>query len=216
MNVHSTDPNMADTDEDGLDDSAELNVHNTNPLEADTDQDGLTDGEEVQQTQTDPTLADSDNDGLDDLAEVNVFFTNPTAQDTDGGGVEDGAEVNAHGTNPKNADDDDSSAEGQTMYATPAGPPDAPDPLDQICVMGVEGLFAFNGDTVKAVCNTDSDGQCLPADYTLPDGAKYWIVRQGFDNGAFVTPPGLCDQVGGGFGSGPAGPYGFGSGPAGP
>jgi hypothetical protein len=42
-----TDPSLADTDEDGLTDGAEVREHNTNPLAADTDQDGVLDGDEV-------------------------------------------------------------------------------------------------------------------------------------------------------------------------
>ena len=42
-----TDPQVADTDGDGLDDRTETEVHGTDPLQADTDSDGLPDGWEV-------------------------------------------------------------------------------------------------------------------------------------------------------------------------
>jgi hypothetical protein len=42
-----TNPTVADTDGDGLNDGAEVNTHTTNPLVADTDGDGVNDGAEV-------------------------------------------------------------------------------------------------------------------------------------------------------------------------
>lgn len=60
-----TDPNKADTDQDGLPDGIEVKLYNTNPKLPDTDGDGLIDGEEVRRG-TLPTIADSDGDGLPD------------------------------------------------------------------------------------------------------------------------------------------------------
>ncbi len=42
-----TDPSLADTDEDGLSDGAEVRENSTNPLAADSDTDGVLDGDEV-------------------------------------------------------------------------------------------------------------------------------------------------------------------------
>ena len=42
-----TNPTVADTDSDGLNDGAEVNTHTTNPLVADTDGDGVNDGAEI-------------------------------------------------------------------------------------------------------------------------------------------------------------------------
>ena len=42
-----TDPNEPDSDEDGLEDGAEVNTHMTDPTVKDSDGDGLEDGEEV-------------------------------------------------------------------------------------------------------------------------------------------------------------------------
>jgi hypothetical protein len=66
-----TNPNLADTDGDGLDDGTEVNVHGTDPDEVDTDDDNLSDYEEIAITLTDPLVADSlledtDDDGLPD------------------------------------------------------------------------------------------------------------------------------------------------------
>ena len=46
-NTHSTDPNDADSDDDGLSDGDEINIHSTDPNDADSDNDGLNDGYEV-------------------------------------------------------------------------------------------------------------------------------------------------------------------------
>lgn len=85
-----TDPHLADTDGDGLNDNAETNtgvwagIGNTgsNPLIPDTDGDGLSDGYEAKRT---------------------PLPTNPNAVDTDGDGRTDADEI-AHGTNPNVSD----------------------------------------------------------------------------------------------------------------
>lgn len=65
-----TDPTVADTDGDGLNDGAELNADPaTMPTNPDTDGDGLSDGEEATLA-TDPTDPDSDDDGFSDGVEV--------------------------------------------------------------------------------------------------------------------------------------------------
>jgi uncharacterized repeat protein (TIGR02543 family) len=114
---YTTDPQVADADGDGLNDSQEQ-AAGSNPFVADTDGDGLTDREELQQSQTDPRLADSnsngtndaaddaDGDGLTNLAEIRTHLTNPVVADTDGDGLSDGAEFNTYHTNPLVADTD--------------------------------------------------------------------------------------------------------------
>ncbi len=54
----------------------------SDPSLADTDGDGLDDGEEVNIYHTDPLLADSDGDGLDDALELLVLRTDPNNPDT--------------------------------------------------------------------------------------------------------------------------------------
>lgn len=44
---YKTDPDNADTDEDGLTDSQEISIYKTDPLKADTDGDTFSDGHEV-------------------------------------------------------------------------------------------------------------------------------------------------------------------------
>jgi hypothetical protein len=69
-------PQVADTDGDGLGDAAEVNTHHTNPTRADTDGEGLGDGDEVDTHHSDPLDPDSDNDGYNDLVEV-LYGGNP-------------------------------------------------------------------------------------------------------------------------------------------
>jgi LmbE family N-acetylglucosaminyl deacetylase/regulation of enolase protein 1 (concanavalin A-like superfamily) len=76
-----TDPQLADTDSDGLSDGQEVNQYLTDPLVADTDGDGMPDGYEVANGLL-PTIADGsgDSDG-DGISNVNEYLagTNPQA-----------------------------------------------------------------------------------------------------------------------------------------
>ncbi|MFC7081208.1 hypothetical protein [Halorussus caseinilyticus] len=81
-----------DGDGDGLLDDQEEQL-GTDPNDADTDDDGLTDGDEVFVYDTDPQNADTDDDGLRDGPEVDTWETDPTDPDTDGDGLADGEEV---------------------------------------------------------------------------------------------------------------------------
>jgi len=76
-----SDPTLADTDGDGLDDDIETNTgifsspadSGSNPILADSDGDGLLDGAEVGSANgsiTDPNKADSDDDGFNDRVEI--------------------------------------------------------------------------------------------------------------------------------------------------
>ncbi|MBM7071873.1 hypothetical protein JQC92_07435 [Shewanella sp. 202IG2-18] len=73
----STNPLMVDTDEDGLNDYAEINTHQTSPIVSDTDNDGLSDGDEVNVHGTEPLQLDTDSDGFSDGDEVNKYSTDP-------------------------------------------------------------------------------------------------------------------------------------------
>jgi formylglycine-generating enzyme required for sulfatase activity len=112
--VRLTNPNVGDSDNDGVSDGQEV-ADTTNPLVADSDADGLTDGEEKSRT-TNPLLVDTDGDGLGDLQEITISQTNPLLSDTNGNGINDaledtdndgilnGREVNQLSTNPLLAD----------------------------------------------------------------------------------------------------------------
>lgn len=104
--TYLTDPLKADTDGDGLSDMDELKKYKTDPLKSDTDGDKLSDKEELMETKTNPMTVDSDGDDLSDYAEVKRFKTDPNKMDSDGDGLNDGVEVNKHKTSPLKVDTD--------------------------------------------------------------------------------------------------------------
>jgi len=65
-----TDPRVADTDGDGLNDGDEVNTYGTNPVNTDTDGDAVSDGDEVDRYGTDPLHIDTDGDGYTDKDET--------------------------------------------------------------------------------------------------------------------------------------------------
>ena len=101
-----TNPDIADTDGDGLNDGDEVNIYSTNPLNKDTDGDTLTDGDEVKLYSTNPLNKDTDSDKLMDNEEVNTYNTLPNDNDTDDDTLLDGDEVLTYKTNPKMVDTD--------------------------------------------------------------------------------------------------------------
>ena len=98
-------PLIADTDDDGLNDYLEKNLYKTNTSQADTDGDSLTDFSEIHYIikfgnysyKTNATDRDTDSDLLDDNEEINFgldgFITNATNPDTDNDGLFDGKET---------------------------------------------------------------------------------------------------------------------------
>jgi formylglycine-generating enzyme required for sulfatase activity len=88
--VRLTNPNVADSDSDGVNDGQEV-IDTTNPLIADTDGDGLSDGEEKARN-TNPLAKDTDGDGLSDWEEEIRSKTNPLLADTDGDSISDALE----------------------------------------------------------------------------------------------------------------------------
>ncbi len=102
-----TNPRVADTDGDGLNDYLEYVVYGTSPTSADTDGDTLPDGLEVSMGLS-PLNPDDDSDGVPTSIEVMwngvAGYTagldlNPALSDTDGDGVGDLVEI-AAGSNP--------------------------------------------------------------------------------------------------------------------
>jgi len=89
-----TDPEIPDTDGDGVADGLEI-MAGTNPLDpnsspVDSDNDGLSDSLEASRS-TDSQDQDSDHDGINDGLEV-ILHSDPLAVDTDGDGILDGKE----------------------------------------------------------------------------------------------------------------------------
>jgi hypothetical protein len=147
--TYGSDPNVADTDGDGLSDGDEVHVYGTSPtdddadddglkdgdeitygtgvFDPDSDDDGLSDGDEVHVYGTVPTDPDSDNDGLTDGEEVTVYHTLPLDPDTDDDGLSDGNEVHVYGTDPLDPDsDNDGLGDGiEVVFGTDPNDPDS-------------------------------------------------------------------------------------------
>ncbi len=129
----------------------------TDPLIADTDEDGLSDGAEVI-LGTNPLLLDTDGDGLSDGAEV-ILGTNPLLLDTDGDGLSDGLETQL-GTNPCDTDsDDDGFPDGwEVQYGFNPLSSALPNPLDDPDIDGVPNGVEFAMGTNPVSADTDGDG----------------------------------------------------------
>lgn len=165
--VDWADPNDDDTDDDGVLDGDEFYTHNSDPTVADTDGDALDDGAEVM-AGTDLRHHDTDGDILDDADEVNgvtlddgrVFTSDPTLEDTDGDGVVDGREVLHFETDPSNADTDgDGLTDRQEIY-NDFDPNDATDgaATDDEDSDGLTNLDEVISGTYPHVPDSDYDG----------------------------------------------------------
>lgn len=111
-----TDPTVADSDGDGVDDGTEVNDLGTDPIDTDTDADGTIDGDEVAQG-TDPLTADVAETSADDPA-----VETGAPGDADGDGYPDDQEL-AIGTDPNDADtDDDGLLDGDEVFVNATGP----------------------------------------------------------------------------------------------
>ncbi|TRY32338.1 S8 family serine peptidase [Aliiglaciecola sp. M165] len=166
-----TNPNIADTDSDGLNDGDEINVHSTDPKNSDSDSDGLTDGDEVNVHGTQPNNADSDSDGLTDGDEVNVHLTNPNLIDSDTDGLGDGYEI-THGYDPTvledhaNLDDDNDTLSNLEEFSLGTNPRLEDSDQDELTDPDEVSVYSSNPNSA----DTDSDG--------MPDG---WEVSFALD-----------------------------------
>lgn len=90
---------ITDSDGDGLTDDYEINTLGTDPNDADTDNDGLADGADGSVTLAMlPGGIDVNGDGFVDGEQD--YGTDPLSSDSDGDGVSDGDEVAVHGIDP--------------------------------------------------------------------------------------------------------------------
>ncbi|MFZ9888012.1 MAG: MYXO-CTERM sorting domain-containing protein [Myxococcota bacterium] len=162
-----TDPNVADTDKDGLSDKLErvdANYTNgkTNALDPDTDNDGLCDG----QAQAGTTgCVNGEDTNFNGTFQPNLGETDPTMIDTDLGGENDGSErTNSRDPvdNPLddngNLDDDDGDGLDNATEGTIGTDPNDPDTDND----GINDGTEVNGanDTNPLDPDTDNDGLC--------------------------------------------------------
>ena len=189
----------------------------TNPVVADTDGDGLDDGTEDANAdgaaifvlgdsstegtgETDATNPDTDGDGLSDGDETagtgplaGLGSTNPLDTDTDNGGSEDGIEVLSDGTVPTagNGDDDAaadpdndglSNAQEQTLGTSPTTADTDGDGIDDGDEVGNDAVLGM-GDTDPLDADTDNDGVSDGAELVGLDG----ILGTGDETDPLVT-----------------------------
>lgn len=175
--VLGTNPNLPDTDLDGIDDGIEARSGRSNPTRPDTDGDGLCDGPQavagvcaigedtnangrVDRNETDPANRDSDGGGTADGVEVLRDGTDPTdplddvrGADLDGDGLSDADEA-LRGTDPTLADTDGDGLGDGLEVETGTDPLDADTDRDGLC----DGPLAVQG-----VCgrgeDLDADGR---------------------------------------------------------
>jgi len=178
---HTTDPNLIDTDGDGLADGFEAGETVTE------------NGKTVRKQRSDPTKADTDDDGLDDMAELG-WGTDPFNPDSDGDGLLDG--VDPEPTKPEGKTVDLSLAEigraiilgavfGETglpggYFHGMVGDEIASSPYYMVGWIGFSCLPAVGGiadirDAVQAIINGDAVGAAMNAAGAIPgpgDGVK--------------------------------------------
>ncbi len=98
----TSNPFVADTDDDGLDDTEE-NARSLDPRTCDTDVDLVDDAAEIYLYASNPNDQDTDDDGFADNTEL-AFRTSPTLADTDGDQLNDREELIIRNRNPRLAD----------------------------------------------------------------------------------------------------------------
>jgi len=168
--VLGTDPNDADTDNDGLTDGQEvggngvLDPGEPSPLDGDSDEDGLSDGDEVNgsglldpYSPTDPLSADTDGDGISDGVEAGVSTDGVNAGTSDTAGIAfDGTAAGFIGdadpgttTDPTDSDSDND--------GLPDGAEDLNGDGQTVNTIG-DGTSAGAGETDPNFADTDSDG----------------------------------------------------------
>lgn len=158
MNIEEsnhTDYNNPDTDNDGLNDMLDTLLP-TDPRDPDSDDDFILDGDEYVKYHTDPSKNDTDYDGLSDGDELFFFYTNPVEMDSDLDGLNDGEEVLIYDTDPLHPDTDrDGLSDFYEIFESNTNPHD-PDTDDDGLLDGDE-LLVYNTDPL----NWDTDGDSI-------------------------------------------------------
>jgi lectin-like protein len=230
---------VADSDADGLTDDVENNIC-TDPNDADTDDDGIMDGNEdlngdgiLDADETDPCLADTDGDGIMDGTETGLtepqnpsdtdlsagFFisdadpstlTDPRDADSDGDLIPDGIEdINRNGS----VDHWEQDPNQRTIYVEPDMDNDGDvdgydnasfavffDPvMDQAKLAPFSGLYGQSGlpaDPDLDGILSDGDYSSIEGDYPCPDG----FTADCDDNCPDIYNPDQIDTDGNGLG----------------
>ncbi len=148
------DPDVPDSDNDGVLDGIEVNVAGTSPIDGDHDNDGIPDGDEdangngtLEPGETSPASFDTDGDGVGDAVELGL--TAPMSPDTDPALFVPDQDGGATTTSPSDADSDDD------------GIPDGDEDLDGDGVVDP-------GETDPQASDSDGDG--------VQDGTELGIV----------------------------------------
>jgi Thrombospondin type 3 repeat len=197
-NVKSDDVAPLDTDKDGIPDVVEMTI-GSNPNDADTDDDGVLDGAEpnyANDTDGDGKInvldPDSDNDGLFDGTELGVTEKNPDTdatkgvfvpdadpttktsavnKDTDGGSVSDGEEdTNKNGRVDPGERDPNLKSDDLLLDADKDGIPDSADNCPVDANAGQEDL---DRDGLGDVCDSDKNGDGLVDDVGISGGQTF-------------------------------------------
>jgi len=188
-----TDPRDSDTDNDGLDDYAEVVTIGSNATNPDTDGDGLPDGWEAQQNTNifvNDAALDYDSDGLNNSAEY-LHTTNARAADSDHDGMPDGWEV-VEGFAPTVASDAALDADGDGLSNVEEyrhhGDPHAADTDDDGMPDAWEAAQGLDLAVNDTALDPDADGLANQEEYqhgtnaTNPD-----TDGDGYTDGAEVT-----------------------------
>lgn len=186
-----TDPFVADSDGDGLDDRFEASLPALDPTASDTDGDGRRDGLEdfdgdglaaawEVRNQTSIASPDTDNDGLEDPVEIRIHGTAPLRRDTDGDGLEDGEEIDL-GTDPHRVDTDrDGLRDGEERFETATTDPET----------GVSVVATGRGDVASGI---SVEPIAQPAPLEVTSGPVVRIDNRTSFEQATVTLPILTD-----------------------
>ncbi|MBG18179.1 MAG: hypothetical protein CMB77_07505, partial [Euryarchaeota archaeon] len=173
--INSTDPNVKDTDGDGLNDSQEVHIYFTDPTDNDTDDDGLEDGIEVNGNYggTKNSPAGLPSDPLAEDTDSDKYFDGDEDADHDGNWTQTGE------TDPRNPEsDDDTDGDG------------IPDRVENnsASMTGLSGCtlnylepdtdFGGRNDTVESGITNDSTlGWIGPSSPTGYNPCDYWTAN---------------------------------------